>query len=268
VISELLGFGHEVIASDRDDSRIGQFPWRSKIKFIPGDLNLPRDEYFDYFAKPELMIHLAWEGLPHYQEPFHLERNLPANAGFITNMVKHGLRRLVVIGTCLEYGLQNGCLTETMQTKPNNPYAQAKDQLRRMIEDLGGKYDLDHKWIRLFYLYGKGQNPNSLLAELDRALDNNEAVFNMSGGEQIRDYLPVEKAAEYIVKISLQDKYRGIFNCCSGRPIKVVDLVKEHLKRRARQIKLNLGHYPYPDYEPMEFWGDNARLSEVLKLYA
>ena len=28
----------------------------------------------------------------------------------------------------------------------------------------------------------------------------------MSGGEQLRDYLPVEKVAEYIVRISIQNK--------------------------------------------------------------
>ena len=54
-------------------------------------------------------------------------------------------------------------------------------------------------------MYGKGQSPNSLLSQLDKALENGEKIFNMSGGEQVRDYLPVEKVAEYIVKIALQN---------------------------------------------------------------
>jgi hypothetical protein len=27
---------------------------------------------------------------------------------------------------------------------------------------------------------------------------------------------------------------------------------------------LNTGYYPYPDYEPMHFWGDDSRLKTIL----
>ncbi len=27
----------------------------------------------------------------------------------------------------------------------------------------------------------------------------------------------------------------------------------------------NLGHYPYPDYEPMEFWGDTTKLRQLVE---
>ena len=83
------------------------------------------------------------------------------------------------------------------------------------------EYPFSFKWVRLFYMYGKGQNPNSLLSQLDKAIANGDKAFNMSGGEQVRDYLPVEKVAEYIVKVALQDKINGVINCCSGEPVSV-----------------------------------------------
>jgi dTDP-6-deoxy-L-talose 4-dehydrogenase (NAD+) len=85
----------------------------------------------------------------------------------------------------------------------------------------------------------------------------------MSGGEQERDYLPVEKVAENIVAASMQKKIDGIINCCSNNPITVKELVQQHLAKRDKQIKLNLGYYPYPDFEPMEFWGDNSKLKMI-----
>ena len=112
-------------------------------------------------------------------------------------------------------------------------------------------------------MYGRGQSPNSLLSQLDRALAMNEPVFNMSGGEQERDYLPVEKVAANIVKIALQQAVRGIINCCSGKPVKVKDFVGDYLKERKMDIQLNLGYYPYSDYEPMSFWGDNKKLTTI-----
>ncbi len=86
----------------------------------------------------------------------------------------------------------------------------------------------------------------------------------MSGGAQERDYLPIEKVAEYIVKIALQNSITGIINCSSGEPITVKKLVLNYLKQKQQSIQLNLGHYPYTDYEPMRFWGDNKKLKSII----
>ncbi len=82
----------------------------------------------------------------------------------------------------------------------------------------------------------------------------------MSGGEQLRDYLPVEKVAEYIVRTALQNDVTGVINCCSGKPVSVRKLIEDYLEEKKKNIRLNLGYYPYPDYEPMAFWGDIRRL--------
>jgi dTDP-6-deoxy-L-talose 4-dehydrogenase (NAD+) len=160
--------------------------------------------------------------------------------------------------------MQSGKLKEDLEPKPDNPYALAKDCLRKFLEQLQKKFDFNLKWIRLFYIYGKGQSTNSILSQLEAALERNEKVFNMSGGEQLRDYLPVEKVAEYIVKISLQDKIGGVINCCSGEPIPIRKLVENYLIEKNKNIKLNLGYYPYPEYEPMAFWGDTNKLNKVI----
>lgn len=54
----------------------------------------------------------------------------------------------------------------------------------------------------------------------------------MSGGDQIRDYLPVNEMAELIVKCSLQKKIDGIINCCSGKPISIKNLVGNHIEEK------------------------------------
>ena len=113
-------------------------------------------------------------------------------------------------------------------------------------------------------MYGKGQNPNSLLSQLNKAIVNDEKIFDMSGGEQVRDFSPVEKVAEYIVEIALQKKVTGVINCCSGKPVTVKEFVENHLIRNNQKITLNLGYYPYPDYEPMRFWGDDTKLNTIL----
>ncbi|MDH4128865.1 MAG: NAD(P)-dependent oxidoreductase [Spirochaetota bacterium] len=268
VIHQLLKQSNiQIIASSQNKTMAQTKNWFSKVTYIPANLSEQKDNYFDYFNKPDLLIHISWEGLPNYKDFFHFEKNLFSNYFFLKNIIQNGLKSVNIIGTCFEYGMQNGCLSEELETKPSTSYGLAKDTLRKFIEQLKQKYDFNYKWIRLFYLYGEGQNPNSLLAQLDKTLENNEKKFNMSGGEQLRDYLPIEKLAEYIVKIVLQNKITGIINCCSGQPISVRKLVDDYLKQKNKSIELNLGYYPYPDYEPMAFWGNNAKLKKILKEY-
>jgi nucleoside-diphosphate-sugar epimerase len=268
VVKELLNNNYKVIATSSDEKKAKKTSWFSLVKYIPFDLKEFDNtvDYYHYFKKPDVMIHLAWEGLPNYKAAFHINENLPAHYSFLKNCIDHGLIDVAITGTCLEYGMKEGCLSEEMDTNPANAYAIAKDTLRKKLELLQQRKTFQLKWIRLFYMYGTGQSANSVLSQLDKALANKESVFNMSGGEQQRDYLPVEKVAEYIVKIALQNNVTGIINCSSGEPIALKKFVEGHLKQRQQEIQLNLGYYPYSDYEPMRFWGDTEKLKSITKM--
>jgi dTDP-6-deoxy-L-talose 4-dehydrogenase (NAD+) len=256
----------EIIASSANPEKAKTCAWYSKVKYIPFDFKDfdPSQNYFSFFQQPDVLMHLAWEGLPNYTQLFHTHINLPRHTALLTNMVQNGLTNLTVTGTCFEYGKTEGSLDESLPAAPVNAYALAKDNLRKNLEALQQKKNFHFKWVRLFYMYGNGQNPHSILSQLDLAIKKGEPVFNMSGGEQERDYLPVEKVANYLVKIALQDKVEGIINCCSGIPIKIKHLVENYLKEKQCKIKLNLGFYPYTWHEAMRFWGDTKRLNEII----
>ena len=265
VIAQLLQQGYQVIATSSSLQKAATMPWYNQVTYMPFDLKQLNDQenYYSYFERPDAMIHLAWEGLPNYKEDFHVQDNLPRHYAFLKNMVSNGLKDLTVTGTCFEYGMKDGCLTESMDCEPANPYAIAKDELRKKLELLSLHENICFKWIRLFYMYGKGQSPRSLISLLDKAIEANETSFNMSGGEQERDFLPVESVALHIVAIATQQMVTGVINCCSGRPVTVKAFVENYLEKRNKQIRLNLGYYPYADYEPMRFWGDNTKLKTV-----
>ncbi|MEO5967936.1 MAG: NAD-dependent epimerase/dehydratase family protein, partial [Ferruginibacter sp.] len=171
-----------------------------------------------------------------------------------------------VTGTCLEYGMLEGCLNEEMEVKPTTSYGIAKNELRIKLQKLSEEFPFNFKWMRLFYMFGNGQNPKSLISQLDKALVNNEEEFKMSGGQQVRDFLPVETVAEYIVKAASQDVVTGVINCCSGKPITVYDFIINYLEENNKSIKLKPGYYPYTSYEPMEFWGNTKKLRLITGL--
>ncbi|MGZ5135126.1 MAG: NAD-dependent epimerase/dehydratase family protein [Flavitalea sp.] len=267
VVRELLNHDCKIIATSSNLEKAKTAEWFEKVNYIPFDLSRydQNENYFELFNRPDILIHLAWEGLPNYKSPFHEEENLPRHYNFLSNLVRNGLNDLTVTGTCLEYGMQEGRLREDMVSKPANAYARAKNGLRLKLEELKKSHPFIFKWVRLFYMHGHGQNPNSLLSQLDKAVDEGVGVFNMSGGAQVRDYLPVESVARNIVDIAFQKETDGIINNCSGIPVSVNQFIETHLKNKGIQIKLNRGFYPYPDYEPMRFWGDITKLQKALK---
>lgn len=266
VVKELLQRGQKVVATSSNIENARNRSWFERVVYKPFDLRFfdKNINYWDYFLNPDLMIHLAWEGLPNYKDAFHITKNLPAHIQFLENMIGNGLKDLTVTGTCLEYGMRGGCLSEGMECEPANPYAVSKYKLLRYLEQIALERNINFKWIRLFYIYGIGQNKHSLFSQLESAILENKAVFNMSGGEQVRDYLPIESVTEYICDVSLQNNIQGVINCCSGEPVKIIDLVEGFVRKNNSKIYLNKGFYPYPDYEPMAFWGDNSKLKKAI----
>jgi dTDP-6-deoxy-L-talose 4-dehydrogenase (NAD+) len=259
----ILRADHDIIAIARFKDPTAHYPWLEGIERVAMDITDPQRDMFALMGHPDLLIHLAWDGLPNYKSPDHLMQGTK-HLLFLNNLLDSGLKNITVIGTCFEYGLQNGELSENDITEPSNPYGLAKDSLRKALEFLTADKACAFKWIRLFYLYGEGQNQNSLLSQLDRAIENRDEIFNMSGGEQLRDYLQIEQVAHNIAAIALQKESTGIINCCSGKPISVRKLVENRIKEKSANIALNLGFYPYPDYEPMAFWGDATKLHKLM----
>ena len=265
VIDYLLSIGIKIIATSRSLEKAKNSNWFGKVEFIPWTIGFPEpDDLFQQFGSPNLCIHLAWSGLSNFKDPKHKNVYFKNHYNFLKNLASQGVKKFSVTGTCLEYGMKEGALSENMTPNPTIPYSIAKNDLRLALEKLQKKHEFNLDWIRLFYMFGKGQNPKSILATLEKHINEKQTIFNMSGGEQVRDYLPVEIIAEFIVNLALQIKGNGIVNCCSGSPIKIVDLVKNYLAERNASIDLNLGYYPYTDYEPFEFWGSAKKLNITL----
>lgn len=216
VVPQLLQRGHSVIAVARDETRARSLPWFDEVRFVAIDIYRPSGNLLALFDRPDAVIHLAWPGLPNYTSLFHFEENLPADYRFLKSLVDAGIGHLMVTGTCFEYGMQSGCLGEDTVTQPANPYGLAKDTLRKFLQALQQQRPFVLQWTRLFYMHGPGQNPNSVLAQLDRAIDNADPLFNMSGGEQLRDYLSVEDVASCLTRLLERPLCHGVFNVCSG----------------------------------------------------
>lgn len=261
VLAELQRHKIEIVALTRDAVRLHKS--NESVQIVEMDIARPAPDCFEQIGKPDVLIHLAWDGVPNCKSPHHFETELPIQYHFLKLMLEGGLPSLLVTGSCFEYGMQSGPLSENTLAKPNNPHGYAKDALRQQLEFFKSAKPFNLTWARLFYMYGEGQSNTSLYPQLKEAVLRGDKVFNMSGGEQLRDYLPVEEVARQIVRLAIAQRNIGVVNICSGGPISVRRLVEQWLRENNWEIELNLGHYPYRDYEPMAFWGDSSLIRQL-----
>jgi nucleoside-diphosphate-sugar epimerase len=261
LVESLLKKGFTVQAIDRNEAGLATHCDSAEI--MAGDIGAERTIRAILDARPDLVLHAAWDGLSDYKSIAHFESTLFKHYFFLKALIQGGVHRIQALGTCFEYGMRNGCLAETCPAKPVTAYGCAKHTLHVFLQELQKTERFSLQWCRLFYVYGTGQNPKSLLGQLDKAIEHGAKTFKMSMGEQLRDYLPIKKAADLLARIAANESFDGTINCCSGTPVSVRKLVEDRLKHFGSDIQLELGAYPYAEYEPMAFWGSTDCLRSV-----
>lgn len=266
VIKQLLDKKIEVIATSRSSEKIKEEKWFGNVDYLPYDLSDRReDNLFSYFQKPDVLIHLAWDKLKEHKNVAHTTTILEDHKLFLHNLISNGLNDITVVGTCYEYGLKEGELKETDPSAPIVPYAIGKNALREYLENLKANFAFSLKWLRVFNVFSEGKSGGNLYSSLINAIKNGEEFFNMSGGEQVRDYLTANEVTDIIVKTALQRRVEGIINCSSGKPVMLKEMLRDFINKNHFRIKLNLGYYPYLTHEPMRHWGSTVKLERILK---
>lgn len=260
VVRALAGLGEEVVGVDL---RPPASPVPG-VRYVKLDLGNAGPNSYRAIGSPDQLVHLAWGGLPNYLSRHHYERELPLHYRFLAAMVEAGLPAMLVTGTCYEYGMVDGELSEERELRPANPYAWAKAALLRQLGFLRTEFPFALTWARLFYLWGEGQAPSSIYPLLKGAIARGDRTFPMSAGEQLRDYLPATEAAGIVAALAARRGNNGAVNVCSGVPVSIRTLVERWIAESGTGIVPELGRYPYPTYEPLAFWGSAARRRALL----
>lgn len=237
----------------------------------------PNSNYFDLYdpsswnnlfnSNIESLIILSWPGLPNYDNPLHLTKNLPAFINLIDGLSQLCIKRLVIVGTCYEYGRQNGCLREDMFTDPVNAYAIAKDSLRRYVQHKLIGSQLSWAWTRIFYPFGEGQSQSCLIPSLLQAINTGEKIFNIGSGRQIRDFISVEDVSKHLIFLATRTLESGIFNIGTGKPKSVLEFVTEAKDLAGSDISIHLNPSKDRSSEPLAFWADTDKLNSLYMLH-
>jgi nucleoside-diphosphate-sugar epimerase len=169
-----------------------------------------------------------------------------------------GCRRFIGIGTCFEYDLDIGYLSESSLTKPITLYAATKVALATVLRQFAQITEMEMAWVRLFYQYGPMEDERRLIPAIITSLLRDEVV-KITKGEQIRDFLHIEDVASAICAVA-NSQLSGIVNVGSGQPVTVGKIALELGNLLRKPDLINLGALPYRPNDPMFICANNELL--------
>jgi nucleoside-diphosphate-sugar epimerase len=209
--------------------------------------------------KPELCIHLAWYAVPgKYLNSQENLDSIQASLNLFSQLAELGCKRFVGIGTCFEYDLSLGYLSESSLTKPITLYAATKVALSTILQQFAQITEMEVAWIRLFYQYGPMEDERRLIPGIISSLLRDEVV-KTTKGEQIRDFLHIEDVASAIWAVA-KSNVSGVVNVGSGQPVTVGQIALELGNLLGKPDLIHLGALPYRPNDPMFICANNELL--------
>tara|TARA_B110000444_G_scaffold229476_1_gene236014 strand:+ start:998 stop:1819 length:822 start_codon:yes stop_codon:yes gene_type:complete len=232
---------------------------KKNLIFYKGSLEKPPKKIFK--EKFDILLHLAWDNLDDYQSKKHF-KTLNIHKKFINKMMRCELKKIIVTGTCAEYGLKDGKLYEKYNVNPVSNYAIAKNDLRTYIKKIIHNKKIILNWIRVFHLFGGKEPKKTIIGQIKYAIRNKKKLFKMSSGEQSKDYTSIYILIKLITSLIIKDFNYEVINCCSGKPIKIIKLVKKYTNYK--KIKIIRNYYPVRNNEPFKSYGSNYIINKIL----
>lgn len=259
VVKKLCDYEVEVIATDFSDTNIDK-----RAKFLKADIFSNEDDWFTYFDKPDVCLHLAWrDGFVH-NSPRHME-DLSSHYKFMCNLIDNGLKHIACMGTMHEVGYHEGAIDENTNCNPLSMYGISKNALRKSLELYAKSKECKFQWLRAYYIFGDDLYGNSIFCKIRQAVSDGKELFPFTTGKNKYDFIHVEDLANQISRCVMQDKVLGIINVCSGKPISLADQIEWYISYNNLPIKLDYGKFPDRPYDSPCIYGDNKKIKEIME---
>lgn len=264
LVERLTGAGCEVHAVDRDGGAVS-------LEAVPHACDIRDAEAVRAAvraARPEVAFHLAaWKERQADLPAFHraLDVNLTGSLNLLTALLEEGTcRRVVVVGTAEEYGIQACPFTERMREAPVSAYSYSKACVTLLCETLERLHGLPYVLVRPTLAYGPGQPPEMFVPALVAALAEGRR-FPMTAGDQTRDFVYVDDVVGALLAAGTAPGVDGRkLNVGSGDSVTLADVARTVAELTGRPDLLGLGELSYRPSEVMEYSVDTSLARELL----
>ena len=256
VVAAALAAGHEVTALRRSGS-VPRIPLARQPRWFESalDARLPDEILRD----TDVLVHLA----SHTPNPPYdtLERclywNVSASLGLAEQLRAAGVSRYLVAGSCFEYGPSAARYERIPVDAPLEPslsYPTSKAAASLAFEGFARQHQVQLQILRIFQVFGEGEQASRLWPSL-RAAAHAGRDFDMTAGEQLRDFVEVgEVARQFIAALAFDGVELGrpaVRHVASGQARSLADFARHWWREWGARGELRLGTVPYRSGEMM-----------------
>ena len=190
--------------------------------------------------KFDIVIHCAWYTKhSSYRNSKINFKYLEYSKYLLDTYIKNGGENFIGIGTCEEYKKKTNSknlFLEKSKIDPINIYAKTKNLFNIYLKEK----KINYKWLRIFYLFGEGEYKKRLFPLI---IKNQKKKIKLRNPFFRIDFLHIKIVTKIISKL-INKKISGEFNICSGKTIKLMDLIDSNSKKN---IKLVNKKYRYEE---------------------
>lgn len=242
-LSSALDAGHEVLALRRTSNTTTPIALHHEPSWLECDL---ADLKESHLASCDVVVHLASAGVSPKTVGWDdlVAINVAGTSHVIGTAHRAGVKRVVVSGSCHEYGL-TGMLYDFIH--PNAPmapttlYAASKAASFHLATAYASTYGLELFYGRIFTTYGLGQYKGNFWPLLRRAALQNED-FPMTLGAQVRDFIPVATVASKLLDacqtLAISPGKPRVENIGSGVPLTLLEFAQQEWLRLGGRGKI------------------------------
>jgi nucleoside-diphosphate-sugar epimerase len=257
VVKKGLNCGHKIVGLRRSKN-MAKIELPNQPTWVDGTLESDMKQILEGC---EAIIHLAAYGVnPNFNSWHEAFRwNVSASINLWHQAKEVGIKRFIIAGSCSEYGRS----AERYQyvpcnapLEPVNAYGASKASATIAAMAFARENDLELAVLRPFHIFGEGESQERFWPSLKKSALAGED-FSMSFGEQIRDFTPVELAAETFIHFATEAVIaRGepeIHNVGAGRSMSLKSFAENQWKKFGATGRLKLGEIPYRKNEVMRY---------------
>jgi len=210
-INQALAAGHDLICVRRLGSR-PRISLASEPVWVDGSLE---NNFRKELKECDIMLHLASHStnFPYDILENCLYWNLTVSLQLLQKAREAGIEKFIVIGTGFEYGKSGeeyDFIPVDAPLKPTMTYPASKAAASIAFYQWAIEYKIQLKYLRIFQVFGEGEDENRLWPSLKKKALTGEDYF-LTTGEQVRDFMPVEEVAKQLLNsLDFSDVKKGI----------------------------------------------------------
>lgn len=218
------------------------------------------DDWHQALSTCDAFVHLAAHGVNPAEENWEkcFKYNVNDSISLWNRAYQAGIRQFTICGSCFEYGNAGEkyeWIPVTAPLEPTGAYSSSKAAASMLAYGMAVDLKLRLAIVRPFHVFGEGESTSRLWPSLRSAALAGDDL-QMTAGEQIRDFLPVENLATTLLKTVEQPQEAGeplIINAGSGHPSTIRNFAEHWWTHWNASGKLLVGALPYRKNEVMRY---------------